>query len=91
VLPYNRFSNCFLNYDYVLHIVNFAILYNVVVRLPFESILSKTYRYEADMIQMDKMIIVDVSFFFILANIYVLCFTYIVRCILTTNGYNDYC
>jgi hypothetical protein len=27
VLPYTRFFNCLLNYDYVLHNVNFAILY----------------------------------------------------------------
>jgi hypothetical protein len=27
VLPYTRFWNCLLDYDYVLHIVNFAILY----------------------------------------------------------------
>jgi hypothetical protein len=27
MLPYTRFCNCLLDYDYVLHIVNFAILY----------------------------------------------------------------
>jgi hypothetical protein len=27
VLLYTRFCNCLLNYDYILHIVNFAILY----------------------------------------------------------------
>jgi hypothetical protein len=27
VLPYTRFCNCLLDYDYVLYIVNFAILY----------------------------------------------------------------
>jgi hypothetical protein len=27
VLPYTQFCNCLLDYDYVLHIVNFAILY----------------------------------------------------------------
>jgi hypothetical protein len=27
VLPYTRFCNCRFGYDYVLHIVNFAILY----------------------------------------------------------------
>jgi hypothetical protein len=27
VLPYTRFCNCLLDYDFVLHIVNFAILY----------------------------------------------------------------
>jgi hypothetical protein len=27
VLPYTRFCNCLLDYGYVLHIVNFAILY----------------------------------------------------------------
>jgi hypothetical protein len=26
-LPYTRFCNCLLDYDFVLHIVNFAILY----------------------------------------------------------------
>jgi hypothetical protein len=28
VLPYTRFCNCFWDYDYVLHIVNFAISYS---------------------------------------------------------------
>jgi hypothetical protein len=28
VLSYIRFSNCLLDYDYELHIVNFAILYS---------------------------------------------------------------
>jgi hypothetical protein len=30
VLPYTRICNCFLDYDYVLHIVNLAILYEKI-------------------------------------------------------------
>jgi hypothetical protein len=32
VLPYTRFCNCLLDYDYVIHIVNFAILYRNIGR-----------------------------------------------------------
>jgi hypothetical protein len=32
MLLYTRYCNCFLDYDYVLHIVNFAILYSLTAR-----------------------------------------------------------
>jgi hypothetical protein len=43
VLPYARFCNCLLDYDYVLHIVNFAILYSKLWNLPTNQGGKKTY------------------------------------------------
>jgi hypothetical protein len=42
VLPYTRFCNCFLDYDYVWHIANFAILYyfRVVLNSTDDDIVS---------------------------------------------------
>jgi hypothetical protein len=38
VLLYTRFCNCLLDYDWVLHIVNFAILYpKMVMKLFFKE------------------------------------------------------
>jgi hypothetical protein len=45
VLPYTRFCNCLLDYGYVLHIVNFAILYQTESYHP-GSVLSKKNKTE---------------------------------------------
>jgi hypothetical protein len=41
VLPYTRFCNCLLDYDCVLHIVNFSILYLCMIACSFPIVLSR--------------------------------------------------